>query len=157
MKKIQEHNMVSVRTPQPPDGETTVSRHEIRLSRSLFVVVFAFMLCWIPLWIITILTRLNITSMIPRNVQLLCTFLLSLSNTINPFIYAGMNPLFRREFRRIICCNSGEKVENAHQASTADTTQRSNALSLRAKNVVVTQQPVESVDFECRRMDNNEN
>ena len=149
--------MVSVRTLQPQHGETTVSRHEIRLSRSLFAVVFAFVLCWIPSWIITILIRFNITSMMPRNVQLLCAFLLNMSNTINPFIYAGMNPLFRREFRRIISCNSGEKVENAHQASTGDTTGRSNALSGRAKNVVINQQPVESVDFECRRMDNNEN
>ena len=157
LKKIQEHNMVSVRTLQPQHGETTVSRHEIRLSRSLFAVVFAFVLCWIPSWIITILIRFNITSMMPRNVQLLCAFLLNMSNTINPFIYAGMNPLFRREFRRIISCNSGEKVENAHQASTGDTTGRSNALSGRAKNVVINQQPVESVDFECRRMDNNEN
>ena len=157
LRKIQEHNMVSVGALQPQDRETTVSRHEIRLSRSLFAVVFAFILCWIPSWIITILTRFNIISMMPRNVQLLCAFLLNLSNTINPFIYAGMNPLFRREFRRIICCNSGEKVENAHQASTADTTQRSNALSLRTKNVVINQQPVESGDFECRRMNNNEN
>ena len=119
-------------------------------------MVFAFTLCWIPSWIITILTRFNIISTMPRNVQLLCAFLLNLSNTINPFIYAGINPLFRREFRRIICCNSGEKVENTHQVSTAETTQRSNALSLRAKNVVIHQQPVESGDFECGRMNVND-
>ena len=152
LKKIQEHNMVSVRAIQPQDGEITVSRHEIRLSRSLFAVVFAFMLCWIPSWIITILTRFNIISTMPRNVQLLCAFFVNLSNTMNPFIYAGMNPVFRREFRRIICCNSGEKVEITHQVSTADTTQRSNALSLRAKNMVVNQQPFESADFERPRM-----
>ena len=156
-RKIQEHNMVLIPALQRQDGNTTVSRFEIRLSKSLFAVVFVFMLCWIPSWIITILTRFNITETMPRNVQLLCAFSVNLSNTINPFIYAGMNPLFRREFRRIICCNSGEKVENAHQASTGDTTGRSNALSGRAKNVVINQQPVESVDFECRRMDNNEN
>ena len=155
LEKIQEHNMVSVRAIQPQDGETTVSRHEIRLSRSLFAVVFAFMLCWIPSWIITILTRFDIISTMPRNVQLLCAFFVNLSNAINPFIYAGMNPLFRREFRRIICCNSGEKVEITHQVSTADTTQRSNALSQRAKNVVVNQQPFESADFECRRMNDD--
>ena len=155
LEKIQEHNMVSVRAIQPQDGEMTVSRHEIRLSRSLFTVVFAIMLCWIPSWIITILTRFNIISTMPRNVQLLCAFFVNLSNTINPFIYAGMNPLFRREFWRIICCNSGEKVEITHQVSTADTAQRSNALSQRAKNVVVNQQPDESGDFECRRMNDD--
>ena len=107
-------------------------------------MVFAFMLCWIPLWIITILTRFNVIGTMPRSVQLLCTFFLNLSNTINPFIYAGMNPLFRREFRRIICCNRGEKVDYIQQVSTTDTTQRSNTLSLRLENVVINQQPIES-------------
>ena len=157
LKKIQEHNTVSARALQRQDRDTTVSRHEIRLSRSLFAVVFAFMLCWIPAWIITILTRFSVIGTMPRNVQLLCTFFLNLSSTINPFIYAGMNPMFRTEFRRIICCNPGEKVEDSQQASTADTTraQRSNTLSLRLENVVINQQPVESGDFECRRINDD--
>lgn len=115
--KIQEHNTVSARTLQNQNGNITgVSAHEIRISRSLFVVVFAFMLCWIPLWVITILTRVNAIDAMPRNIQLLCTFFMNLSNTINPFIYAGMNPLFRREFRRIIICKSRETIEDTRQA-----------------------------------------
>jgi len=86
----------------------SVTTHEIRISRSLFVVVFAFMLCWIPVWLIAILTRLSIVDAMPQNIQLLCTFFLKLSNTANPFIYAGMNPLFRREFRRILLCKPRE-------------------------------------------------
>ena len=136
-KKIKEHNAVSVRTLQRQDGDTTVSRHEIRLSRSLFAVVFAFMLCWIPSWVITILARFNIVGTMPRNVRLLCALLVSLSNTINPFIYAGMNPMFRREFRRILSCKPGEKVEDAQPPSTADTKQRSNTVALRSVNVTV--------------------
>ena len=34
-----------------------VSAHEIQISKSLFVVVFAFMICWVPAWVITIMTR----------------------------------------------------------------------------------------------------
>ena len=101
--------MVSIPALQRQAGDTTVSRLEIRLSRFLFAVVFAFMLCWIPSWIITILTRFDVAETMPRNVQLLCAFFVNLSNTINPFIYAGMNPLFRREFRRIICWKPGNK------------------------------------------------
>ena len=115
LKKIQEHNMVSARTLQNQTSNTTVSAHEIRISRSLFVVVFAFMLCWIPVWVITILTRLDVVDAMPRNIQLLCTFFLNLSNTINPFIYAGMNPLFRREFRRILRCKFGENIEDTQE------------------------------------------
>ena len=49
----------------------------------------------------------------PRNVQLLCTFFLNISNAINPFIYAGMNPVFRREFRKLLGCKFGVRVENS--------------------------------------------
>ena len=158
LKKIQEHNTVSVRALRSQDGNTTVSRHEIRLSRSLFVVVFAFMLCWIPSWIITILTRFNVTETMPRNVQLLCAFLLNLSNTINPFIYAGMSPLFRREFRRIICCNTGEKIEDTQKVSPAVATRRSKTTSSRSGNVSISQQLGELGDsIECRGMNENEN
>ena len=131
-KKIREHNASVAQGLQRRQGRSeTLSTHEIRISRSLFVVVFAFMLCWLPAWAITILTRL--AANIPRNVQLLCAFCLNLSNTINPFIYAGMNPLFRREFARILCCeyykrigceSTGEGLDN-QQAST----QRDTALS----------------------------
>ena len=81
------------------------SAHEIKLCKSLFAVVFAFMICWIPIWIIVILRRFpNLVGKMPRNVELFCAFLFYTSNTINPFIYAGMNPAFRREFRKILQC-----------------------------------------------------
>ena len=105
LKKIREHNMGAVQA-----GNAALSSHEIRISRSLFVVVFAFMLCWLPLWVITVLTRLRVVANMPRNAQLLCTFCLSFSNAINPLIYAGMNPLFRKEFRKILRCESGQLV-----------------------------------------------
>ena len=79
-----------------------VSAHEIQISKSLFVVVFAFMICWFPAWVITIMTRF--VGKVPCNVQLLCAFFVNLSNTVNPFIYAGMNSLFRREFKGILHC-----------------------------------------------------
>ena len=120
--KIREHNEVSARSLEN-QGFATVTTHEIRISRSLFVVVFAFMSCWTPVWLITILTRLSIVHTMPRNIQLLCTFLLNLSNTVNPFIYAGMNPLFRREFRRILYCRPGK---NIRQASTENVLQEPN-------------------------------
>ena len=114
LKKIREHNTGTARNLRTNNNETVATK-EIRLSKSLFVVVFAFMLCWLPVWVITILTRFLFGNKMPRNVQLLCTFSLNISNAINPFIYAGMNPVFRREFRRLLLCRfGGEKVDN-HQ------------------------------------------
>ena len=116
-KKIREHNMGAAEALHTHVGNTAISSHEIRISKSLFVVVFAFMLCWLPFWIIIILSRFRAVANMPRNAQLLCTFCLSLSNTINPFIYAGMNPLFRKEFRRILRCESGNVVQDIPQAA----------------------------------------
>ena len=95
------------------NNNKTVTSNEIRLSKSLFVVVFAFMLCWVPAWVITILTRLVFGNKMPRIVQLLCTFFLNISNAINPFIYAGMNPVFRREFRKLLGCKFGVRIESS--------------------------------------------
>ena len=111
LKKIQEHNTGTAQSLRI--NNETVTSNEIRLSKSLFVVVFAFMLCWVPAWFITILTRLVFGNKMPRNVQLLCTFFLNISNAINPFIYAGMNPVFRREFRKLLGCKFGVRVESS--------------------------------------------
>ena len=112
-KKIQQHNAeasTSIRRRGP--NMSAISAHEIKVSKSLFAVVFAFMICWIPFWVIVILRRFRLVATMPRNVQLLCMFFLYLSNTINPFIYAGMNPSFRREFRKIVFCEQRRKVED---------------------------------------------
>ena len=124
-KHIQEHNMGVVQALQSHSEDiTTVSTHEIRICRSLFVIVFAFMLCWIPAWVIAIITRFHVIARMPRDIQLLGTFLVNLSSTLNPFIYAGMNPLFRREFRRLLLCKAGERVEDNNGS-----TRRPNTLS----------------------------
>ena len=107
LKTIQRHNMVTLSNMRR--NEALISVQEINISRSLFIVVFTFMTCWLPLWIIVILKRF-FTINIPRNVELLCMFFLYISNAINPVIYAGMNPAFRREFRRIITFRSSAIV-----------------------------------------------
>ena len=47
LKKIREHNAGTAQSLRANNNET-VTTNEIRLSKSLFVVVFAFMLCWVP-------------------------------------------------------------------------------------------------------------
>ena len=104
-KMIRQHNEeVSTKIPKESQRKARISAREIKLSKSLFVVVFAFMMCWAPFWVIIVFKRFRVGSGMPRNVQLFCLFLLYLSNTINPFIYAGMNPVFRKEFRKVVLC-----------------------------------------------------
>lgn len=109
-KKIRQHNADASSMIQRGDRQTGISAHEIKLSKTLFAVVFAFMICWIPFWFIIISRRFHLVENFPRSVSLLCMFFLYLSNTINPFIYAGMNPMFKREFRKILLCERRERV-----------------------------------------------
>ncbi|XP_068674395.1 melatonin receptor type 1C-like [Montipora foliosa] len=101
-KMIRQHNENASTNIQ--QGVNTGIRHEINISKSLFAVVFAFMVCWVPFWIIVILRRFFFVEKMPRNVELVCKFLVYFSNTINPFVYAGMNSAFRREFRKLLLC-----------------------------------------------------
>ncbi|XP_022801107.1 octopamine receptor 1-like [Stylophora pistillata] len=122
-KMIRQHNASAFTTIQRQESARERSRkwrkskgitnHEIKISKSLFAVVFAFMICWVPFWIIVILRRFRLVAVMPRNVELFCMFLFYLSNAINPFIYAGMNPVFRREFRKILLCNHCHEVDVA--------------------------------------------
>ena len=117
-KAIQQHNADASSTIHSDEvNRGMISTREIKLSKSLFAVVFAFMICWIPFWVIVILKRFHLVATMPRNLELLCMFFLYLSNTINPFIYAGMNPVFKREFRKLICC---EQRHNGVGASGGD-------------------------------------
>ena len=126
-KKIRQHNRFNVISAiQRGRSYTEISSQEIKLSKSLFAVVFAFMMCWIPFWVIVVLRRFHLVDVMPRNVELLCMFLLYFSNTINPFIYAGMNPLFKSEFRKALCCkrrtavgatSTGEVITNVETNS----------------------------------------
>ena len=109
-KMIRQHNADASTTIHSRDRNTGISRHEIKISKSLFAVVFTFMICWVPFWVIVILRRFHLVGKMPRNVELLCMFFLYFSNTVNPFIYAGMNPAFRREFCKILSCERRRKV-----------------------------------------------
>ena len=103
-KMIRQHNASATATIQRRESGRERSRkwrkskgitnHEIKLSKPLFAVVFALTICWIPFWIIVILRRFRLVAVMPRNVELFGMFLFYLSNAINPFIYAGMNPAF---------------------------------------------------------------
>ena len=96
--------------------ECQISAREIHITKSLAIIVLAFALCWIPFWVVAMMQRFAPHTVVPRNVQLLCPFLLFFSSTINPFIYAGMNPSFRAEFRAILLCKFLKKPSVGVQA-----------------------------------------
>ena len=100
---IRQHNAAMSSTIHRGATGSSITVQELKLSKSLFVVVFAFMVCWIPLWVIVVVRRFHVVEKMPRNIELLSSFFVYLSNTINPFIYAGMNPIFKSEFKKMFC------------------------------------------------------
>ena len=133
-KMIRQHNENALTNIQQ-GVNTGITGHEIKISKSLFAVVFAFMVCWTPLWIIVILRRFFLVEEMPRNVELLCMFFLSLSNTINPFVYAGMNSVFRREFRKLLLCKRCRRntVAFGREGANTEELKRHNKVSNKAQ------------------------
>ena len=109
-------NQHKVNTNLSIKEECRISVREIHISKSLAIIVLAFALCWIPFWVVAMMQRFAPDTVVPRNVQLLCPFLLFFSSTINPFIYARMNPSFRAEFRAILLCKFLKKPSVGVQA-----------------------------------------
>ena len=75
---------------------------EIRVTKTLAAVVFAFASCWLPIGVIDTIDVVNGDTRLPRQVYLLYTFLIYSSSTVNPLIYGIFNRSFRREFRRVL-------------------------------------------------------
>ena len=100
-KVIRYHNLAITPQLQTSLRRAKIALHEIKLSKSLFIVVASFFLCWVPFWFILIFERFSLTP-VSRNIQILATLFLFLSSTINPFIYAGSNRAFRKEFKKLL-------------------------------------------------------
>ena len=83
---------------------------EIRVTKTLFLLVSTFAVCWIPAYTIAILCRGNLV-MISFQGTLTVTFLVGLNSACNPFIYGYMNRSFRVEFWKLIPCKkAGNQV-----------------------------------------------
>ena len=77
-KVIRQHNVNAL---------SSLGLHEIKLSKSLFAIVFAFRICWIPFWVIVVLRRFRLVAMMPRNVELLTLHVFPLSIKQNKSVY----------------------------------------------------------------------
>ena len=105
-KAIRQHNLDIVPGLQFRHARYDITVHEIKISKSLFVVVLAFIACWIPAWAVAIVIRFRLVKTIPRGVQLFCSLSIYTSSAVNPFIYSGMSRSFRQEFKKILKCRS---------------------------------------------------
>lgn len=74
---------------------------EVNITKILYAIVLAFVMLWIPVFVLIITTRASL-GRIPRDVSLLVPYACNISSLINPVLYTIMNRSFRREFKTII-------------------------------------------------------
>ena len=83
-------------------NQSNVNAEELKLTKSLFVVVGAFTACYAPFSLATILI-MTYGLHIPQPIQFYTQCAFALASVVNPIVYGAMNRDFRQEFSRIIC------------------------------------------------------
>lgn len=81
--------------PQQPNMGKSLTHHELRKAISFFLVLFLFMVCWLPIHLINCILLFSPQSKIPMSLTL-GTILLSHANSaLNPILYAYRMRSFR--------------------------------------------------------------
>lgn len=82
-------------------SDSAMNVEEIKVTRSLVIIVFAFMLCWTPVLIIDLVDTVRGTWSLPREAYMTYTYLATLSTCVNPFIYGLTHPQLRKEYAAV--------------------------------------------------------
>ena len=91
---------------QATDGSrNTVNVEEIKITRTLFVIVVFFNLCWTPVLLIDIVDTIRGSWSLPREAYVAYSFLATISSALNPIIYGVLNKNFQKEYLKILRCS----------------------------------------------------
>ena len=97
------YNRVSRFIRQHNANIVSLTTQEINLTRALFVLIFSFVILWVPFYIIFILYRMILSeSHFPREMGFASTLLNHLSSAINPWVYGVMSPLVRKKMKKVL-------------------------------------------------------
>ncbi|KAG7461068.1 hypothetical protein MATL_G00206150 [Megalops atlanticus] len=96
-------------------------RREMKTATSLFLVLFLFTVCWIPLHVINCFLLLCPRCTVPLPLLLAAIILSHANSAVNPFLYAYKMKAFRRSFKAIfLCCRvSAEADDGTDDGGTA--------------------------------------
>lgn len=122
-RAVREHNIQVVSTLQRganPHLVNGASVEEIRVTKTLFLLVSTFAVCWIPAYVIGFLSRGNLVR-IPSQATLAVTYLVGLNSACNPFIYGYMNRAFRVEFWKLVPCKKSAENQVVPHVELEDT------------------------------------
>lgn len=131
-KTIQKHNRSMSNWGS---SSQSLSVQEINITRTLFMIVVMFMVCWLPVFTMDIIDIIKSRWSLPREAYVVYTFLAASSSSINPVLYGIMNPVFRKEYIKTLTCNlqwtRKGKVSPANTVNTGANTTTKNMKSQR--------------------------
>ncbi|XP_068210664.1 5-hydroxytryptamine receptor-like [Palaemon carinicauda] len=98
------HSAISPMAPHQLRRREGELRKERKAAKTLGIITGAFVICWLPFFILAVLMPLC-TSSCNFNPYLIATFLWLgyFNSTLNPIIYTVFSPEFRNAFKRILC------------------------------------------------------
>ena len=88
----------------PGNGINSVNVEEIKVARTLFVIVVCFNLCWAPVLLIDIVDTILGRYTFPREAYVAYTFLANISSALNPLIYGVLNKNFHNDYIKVLSC-----------------------------------------------------
>ncbi|KTG43825.1 hypothetical protein cypCar_00023372 [Cyprinus carpio] len=101
-------------------------KKEMKMATSLFLVLFLFTACWIPLHIINCFLLLCPSCPVPLPLLLTAIILSHANSAVNPFLYAYKMKTFRNAFKAIfLCCRGIGDGDEQHDDGGGNNAQRS--------------------------------
>ncbi|XP_051775894.1 neuropeptide FF receptor 2-like [Erpetoichthys calabaricus] len=138
---VSEHTAVN---SNHPEGRNVVSRKKIKIIKMLIVVALLFMVSWLPLWTLMLLT--DYANLSTDQLNLMTSYIfpfahwLAFSNSsINPIIYGYFNENFKRGFQaafKFQCCY--EEMDHQETYGEKNRVSTGNVGSFGVRNKVYT-------------------
>lgn len=83
--------------------ETIEAKRERKAAKTLAIITGAFVACWLPFFLVTLLQTFFTYLQLPPVVYSFFLWLGYFNSTLNPVIYTIFSPEFRQAFKRILC------------------------------------------------------
>jgi hypothetical protein len=91
---------------------------ERRLSRTLGIIISVFLLCWVPFFVVYILSAfIDVYRYLEEPLPTLILWLGYMNSACNPLIYTVFNVEFRTAFKRLLCPSSASNAFSRTQST----------------------------------------
>jgi len=98
---IRKHQKQLLKTFQQ-GGFRRITAEDIKVTYILFATVVAFILCWMPVFVVEMADLVRGGATLPRQVYVMFTMCATTSSVVNPIIYGVMNRRFRKEYINLL-------------------------------------------------------